>query len=111
MIREITPVIITIKNGQTTSNPFYVGNLVAVGIIFPAAMDGATLAIEVSHHPTAFFVPLDGTNTSFSNPVAIVPGKAFEIMSGLNPFPFPFARLVSNIAQTADRALIITGKG
>lgn len=112
MNHEISPITVTIKSGQTKSNPFYVGNAIYVGVIFPATLDGTTMDLLVSHHPTTGFVKEVSTGTKYQFELADVKGGAVYLDKYFNAVsPYSNFQLEAGTAQTADRTFIIVGKG
>lgn len=109
--REITPIQVKVLSGQRASSPFYLGDALYMGIIFPAVMDGTTFELHVSHHPTLAFVPFcvggDPATLSFTIGAGAVASE--DIF--LSALPFSNFKIVTDTVQTADRTLFIVGKG
>ena len=97
-------VLIDISDNATTSSAAQCDGLLLSGIVFPAAMTGATVTFDFSFDGTNFVdvVETDGTEVSYSvsagNVVRVDPsGWAFASTG--------FLRVVSNGTEAADRTI------
>ena len=97
-------VLIDISDNATTSSAAQCDGLLLSGIVFPAAMTGATITFEFSFDGTNFVdvVETDGTEVSYSvsagNVVRVDPsGWAFASTG--------FLRITSASSEAADRTI------
>ena len=97
-------VLIDISDNATTSSAAQCDGLLLSGIVFPAAMTGATITFDFSFDGTNFVdvVETDGTEVSYSvsagNVVRVDPsGWAFASTG--------FLRVVSASSEAADRTI------
>ena len=94
---------LTIPDGQQSSDTLDMGSIghrgsYRLGILSPAALTGI-VTIEVSDLAAGPFRTLQSDNVD----VTLATGKA----AVLDPFPFPYVRIVSSLAEAADRGIIL----
>lgn len=94
---------LAILSGQTASPEMTVDSRFTIlGIIGPAALTGA-VTVQVAEKTGGTFRPLQEPGTAAEVDVNIAAAKAFVI----NPFPFAVFKLLSTLAEAADRDFFV----
>lgn len=112
LTRRIHPMAATILATDTASRSIPKANQALAGVLVPEGLEGTVLQVEVSADDATWF-PLflaDGTRAQIT--LADESGLA-QAAYPLPPevAPFPYARLVSDEAQAADRDLVVLIQG
>ena len=93
---------LTIASGATQSDHFRLTGDNIIGILFPAAMTGTSLTVEVSFDGSSFHA-LTGVS------LGVTVDEALEVASS-TIFGWPFVRFVSSAAEGAERTLTVLVK-
>ena len=97
-------VLIDVSANNTTSSAAQCDGLLLSGIVFPAAMTGATITFDFSFDGTNFVdvVETDGTEVSYT----VTAGDVVRVdTSGWAFASTGFLRVVSGSAEAADRTI------
>ena len=97
-------VLIDISDNATTSSAAQCDGLLLSGIVFPAAMTGATITFDFSFDGTTFYdvVETDGTEVSYS----VSAGNVVRVDPSGWAFASPgFLRVTSASSEAADRTI------
>ncbi len=104
--------ILTIANGQTTSDAFDAGEMGIMGIQFPAAFTGASITFTVSTDDSVYQelneVSDDAVGTAGPTKVLVTQGKSYTLPDALTPWRY--FKIVSASAEGGARSLVVTAK-
>ena len=97
---------ITILNGQTASPTFDLHGMVFIGLLFPAAFDGTEVSFQSSKTKDGTFRDIfNQDGIQFTIPIKLDSYVSWDI---IDFYGHRFVRLVSDVAETADRTFDLT---
>jgi hypothetical protein len=100
--------VVTILNGQTSSPAVQLKGATLKTIILPAAFDGTILTFQVSDDNVTFHDYYNILNAQVS--IDVSPNRAYGL-AAIDFFSIDYLKIVSNAAETADRAIKLVTRG